>query len=99
VGSQPRILNFKTEREFVYASRRWNDKVKAIRIDMDRIPESKRSDDFSNWWDRLSDIVAVLEGRGDIISRVCDELGADWKDIVAASCIFVDPRARRAALP
>jgi nuclear pore complex protein Nup85 len=99
VGSQPRIKNFQSEKDFVYASRRWNDKIKAIRVDMDHVPETERSDAFDNWWDRLSDIVAVLEGRGDVLERVCEDNGADWKEVVAAWSIFVEPRMRREGLP
>jgi len=99
MGSQPRMVNFISEKDFVYASRRWNDKVKAIRLDMDHVPKDKRSDGFENWWSRLGDIVGVLEGRGDVIQRVCEELGANWKEVVAAWCIFVEPRMRRHGLP
>jgi len=99
VDSQPRLQNFTAERDFAYASRRWNDKVKAVRIEMDRVPEKDRQDDFDNWWDRLSDIVGILEGRGEIIQRVCGELGADWKEVCAAWGVFVDTRLRRQDLP
>ena len=99
VDSQPRLQNFTAERDFAYASRRWNDKVKAVRIEMDRVPEEDRQDDFDNWWDRLSDIVGILEGRGEIIQRVCGELGADWKEVCAAWGVFVDTRLRRQDLP
>jgi nuclear pore complex protein Nup85 len=61
IDSQPRLQNFNAERDFAYASRRWNDKVKALRIEMDRVPEDNRDDDFDNWWDRVSDIVDILE--------------------------------------
>ncbi|KAF8892121.1 nucleoporin Nup85-like protein [Infundibulicybe gibba] len=95
VDSQPRLQNFTAERDFAYASRRWNDKVKALRIRMDRVPEADRFDDFENWWDRLSDIVGILEGRPELIQRVCLELGADWKEVCAAWGVFVDTRLRR----
>ncbi|KAJ7115936.1 Nup85 nucleoporin-domain-containing protein [Mycena epipterygia] len=99
IASQPRLQNFTAERDFAYASRRWKDKVKAIRVEMDQIPEADRYDDFDNWWDRLSDIVGVLEGRGEIVQRVCEELGADWKEVCAAWGVFVDSRLRRQDLP
>ncbi|KAJ7442242.1 Nup85 nucleoporin-domain-containing protein [Mycena latifolia] len=99
VESQPRLQNFGAERDFAYASRRWKDKVKAIRVEMDQIPEDDRFDDFENWWDRLSDIVGILEGRGEIVQRVCEELGADWKEVCAAWGVFVDSRLRRQDLP
>lgn len=99
IDSQPRLQNFNAERDFAYASRRWNDKVKALRIEMDRVPEDNRYDDFDNWWDRLSDIVGILEGRPEVIKRVCVELGSDWKEVCAAWGIFVDVRLRRQDLP
>ncbi|KAJ7091342.1 Nup85 nucleoporin-domain-containing protein [Mycena belliarum] len=99
VEFQPRLQNFSAERDFAYASRRWKEKVKAIRVEMDQIPEGDRDDGFDNWWDRLSDIVGILEGRGDIVQRVCEELGADWKEVCAAWGVFVDSRLRRQDLP
>ncbi|KAF7356620.1 Nuclear pore complex protein Nup85 [Mycena venus] len=99
ISSQPRLQNFAAERDFAYASRRWKDKVKGLRVEMDQVPEGDRDDDFDNWWDRLSDIVGILEGRGDIVQRVCEDLGADWKEVCAAWGVFVDPRLRRQDLP
>ncbi|RDB15810.1 Nuclear pore complex protein Nup85 [Hypsizygus marmoreus] len=99
IESQPRLQNFTAERDFAYASRRWSDKVKALRIEMDRIPEDNRYDDFDNWWDRLSDIVGILEGRTEVIKRVCSELGSDWKEVCAVWGVFVDIRLRRQDLP
>jgi nuclear pore complex protein Nup85 len=95
IDSQPRLQNFNAERDFAYASRRWNDQVKALRIEMDRVPEDNRYDDFENWWDRLSDIVGILEGRAEVIKRVCIELGSDWKEVCAAWGVFIDVRLRR----
>ncbi|KAJ7155434.1 nucleoporin Nup85-like protein [Mycena crocata] len=99
IASQPRLQNFTAERDFAYASRRWKDKVKAVRVEMDQIPEADRYDDFDNWWDRLSDIVGILEGRDEIVQRVCEELGADWKEVCATWGVFVDSRLRRQDLP
>lgn len=95
IESQPRLQNFSTERDFAQSTRRWKDKVKALRIDMERVPEGARWDDFENWWERLSDIVGILEGRPEVLKRVCDELGGDWKEVCVAWGIFVDPRLRR----
>ncbi|KAF8159828.1 Nup85 nucleoporin-domain-containing protein [Crassisporium funariophilum] len=99
IESQPRLLTFATEKDFAHAIRRWNDKVKALRLDMDRVPENSRFDDFDNWWDRLSDIVGILEGRTEVIQRVCEDLGGDWKEVCVAWTIFVAPRMRRQDLP
>ncbi|KAJ6581722.1 Nup85 nucleoporin-domain-containing protein [Mycena capillaripes] len=87
-----RLQNFAAERDFAYACR-------PLRVEMDQIPEADRYDDFDNWWDRLSDIVGILEGRGEIVQRVREELGADWKEVCAAWGVFVDSRLRRQDLP
>ncbi|KAJ4470133.1 Nup85 nucleoporin-domain-containing protein, partial [Lentinula aciculospora] len=99
VESHPRLPQYTTERDFAYSSRRWKDKVKALRMEMDRIPEESRFDELYDWWDPLSDVVGILEGRGEVIQRVCEELGADWKEVCAAWGIFVDTRLRRQDLP
>ncbi|KAJ7890556.1 Nup85 nucleoporin-domain-containing protein [Mycena olivaceomarginata] len=99
ISSQPRLQAFDAEREFAYASRRWKDRVKNVRVEMDQVPEAERTDDFDNWWDRLSDIVGILEGRGEIVQRVCEELGADWKEVCATWGVFVDARLRWQDLP
>ncbi|RPD64507.1 hypothetical protein L226DRAFT_559644 [Lentinus tigrinus ALCF2SS1-7] len=96
---QPRLRQFSAERDFALASRRWKDKVKTLRIELDRVPESEREDDFENWWDHLSDIVGILEGRGDVIKKVCAELGADWKEVCAVWGVFVNTRLSREDLP
>ncbi|KAK7012223.1 nuclear pore complex protein Nup85 [Favolaschia claudopus] len=99
ISSQPRLQNFTAERDFAYASRRWKDKVKALRVEMEQVLEADRFDDFDNWWDRFSDIVGILEGRAEIVQRVCEELGADWKEVCAAWGVFVDARFRRQDIP
>lgn len=95
----PRLNQFNAEKDFALASRRWKDRVKTLRIELDRVPEDTRDDGFDNWWDRLSDIVGVLEGRGEVLKRVCTDLGAEWKEVCIAWSIFVDPRLRRHELP
>ncbi|KIY53012.1 hypothetical protein FISHEDRAFT_34385 [Fistulina hepatica ATCC 64428] len=95
VESQPLLKNFDSESAFKRATNLWRDRVKLLRIDMNHVPESDRYDDFDNWWDRLSDILGVLEGRGDVLRRLCGELGADWKEVCAAWGLFVQPHLRR----
>lgn len=95
VDSQPRLQNFTAERDFAYASRRWSDRVKALRVEMERVHEDDRYDEYENWWDRLSDMVGILEGRPEVIKRVCEEGGADWKEVCATWGVFVDTRLRR----
>lgn len=105
VTSQPRLQNYSSEREFAYAARRWRDKVKALRIEMDKVPESERTTDVGeegeeDWWARLSDIVGILEGRFEIIQRIVEEeFAGDWKEAVVAWGMFVDGRTRRENLP
>lgn len=99
LANHPRLHQFNAERDFAIASRRWKDKVKTLRVELDRIPEDDREDGFDNWWNRLSDIVCILEGRREVMKRVCTELGADWKEVCIAWSIFVDPRLRRQELP
>ncbi|KAG6873516.1 hypothetical protein C0995_014784 [Termitomyces sp. Mi166 len=99
IESQPRLQHYSSERDFAYASRRWGDRVKALRIEMDRVPEDERFDGFDNWWDSLSDIVGILEGRAEVVMRVCKELGSDWKEVCAAWGVFINVRLRRQDLP
>jgi nuclear pore complex protein Nup85 len=97
--THPRLIHFSTERDFVIANRRWRDKVKSLRLELDRVPEEDRRDDFENWWNHFSDIAGILEGRYEVIQRVCVTLGADWKEVCAAWGVFVDYRIRRQDLP
>ncbi len=101
--AQPLLRNFSSERDFTHAAHRWRDRVKGLRIEMDIVPEDERDEDNSgdaeNWWTRLSDIVGILEGRESVVLRVCEDLGADWKEVCAAWGIFVDTRMRRQDLP
>ncbi|KZT72019.1 hypothetical protein DAEQUDRAFT_723669 [Daedalea quercina L-15889] len=99
VTDHPRLHQFSAERDFAIAARRWRDKVKGVRLELDRVPEDAREDGFENWWDRLDDIVGILEGREDVVKHVCVELGGDWKEVCAVWCVFVSPRIRRVELP
>ena len=73
--------------------------MKALRIELDRIPEDSRDDGFENWWERLSDVIGVMEGRPEVLRRLCIELGADWKEYCIVYSIYIDPRLRRQDLP
>lgn len=99
LSSHPRIVQFSTEREFVVALRRWKEKVKSLRLELDRVPEDARDDDFENWWKPFSNIVGILEGRPEIIQNICIDLNADWKEVCAVWSIFVNHRLRRQDLP
>lgn len=105
IMDQPRLQNFSSEREFAYAARRWKDKVKALRIEINKIPEAERTVDVGeageeNWWAKLSDIVGVLEGRFDVVKTIVEEeFAGDWKEAVVAWGMFVEGRTRRQDLP
>ncbi|TRM65397.1 nucleoporin Nup85-like protein [Schizophyllum amplum] len=100
IDAQPHLQNFTSEREFMIAYHRWRERVKAIRVEMERVPDDDRADEVEFWWDNLSDIVGVLEGRKDVVHRVCEEFeDPDWKEVCAAWGIFVNPRLRRQELP
>ena len=75
--------------------------MKALRVELHYVPEDEESrfDGWDNWWDRLSDIVAILEGREDVLMRVIQDLGGGWKEVCAAWGVFVDPRLRRQEIP
>lgn len=95
LSTRPSLLMSKNSREYVLSARRWSDNVKALRLELDHVPEDARHDGFDNWWEQLSDIVGLLEGRQDVLMRVCAELGADWKEVCVAWGIFVNPRLQR----
>ncbi|KAF7770639.1 hypothetical protein Agabi119p4_6613 [Agaricus bisporus var. burnettii] len=104
ISSQPRLQNYSSEREFAYAARRWRDKVKALRVELNKIPEKERTvvigERDEDWWEKLSDIVGVLEGRFEVVKRIVDEeFTGDWKDAVVAYGMFVNGRMRRQDLP
>ena len=97
--NHPRLHQFDSERDFAISSRRWKEKIKTLRLELDRLPETDRDDGFDNWWDRFSDLVSILEGREEVLKRLCVDFGADWKEVCVAWGIFVDPRLRRQDLP
>jgi len=99
LSSHPRIVQFSSERDFVVALRRWKEKVKTLRLQLDRVPEDAREDDYENWWKPFSNIVGILEGRPEIIQNICIDLNADWKEVCAVWSIFVNHRLRRQDLP
>jgi len=101
LDDKPRLPEFKTEREFTVAHHRWKNQVKALRVELGHVPEDEESrfDGWDNWWDRLSDIVGILEGREDVLTRVIQDLSGGWKEVCAAWGVFVDPRLRRQELP
>ncbi|KAL6299538.1 Nup85 nucleoporin-domain-containing protein [Sparassis latifolia] len=99
VTNHPRLYQYNAERDFVIAYRRWRDRVKALRLELNRIPDAAREDEAGNWWERMSAIVGLLEGRPDVTKRICVDLGADWKEVCVAWSVFVDTRLRRQDMP
>ena len=99
VESQPRTGQFNAERDFAFASRRWKDRARALRVDLLKIPEDARDDGFENWWQRLSEIVGLMEGRADVLRKLSIEMNLDWKEYTIVWSLFVDPRLRRGDLP
>ena len=95
----PRVHEFTADREMSTAHRRWREKVKTLLIALDRVPEDVRDDEFENWWQRISDIVGVLEGQGRVARRLGKELGVDWREICVVWCLYIDPRIKRQDLP
>lgn len=78
--------------------KRMREKAGALRSEMDRVPYDHREDATDNWWDRLNDIVGILEGRPEVLLRVCEELDGDWKEACAAWGVFVEPNLKREGL-
>jgi nuclear pore complex protein Nup85 len=100
LSEQPRLVHFQTEREFVVAQRRWKERVKSVRLELDRVPDHSRRDRDGDWWTSLSNIVGILEGRADVLKAVClDVMDGDWKEFCAAWGVFVDHRLLRQDLP
>ena len=97
--SQPRLVQYTVERDFVIAQRRWKERVRTLRLELDRVPDTERRDKSGDWWAPMSSILGILEGRVDAIQEVCMDLGGDWKELCAAWGIFVDHRLLRQDLP
>ena len=95
----PRQQDYTTEKDFFTASRRWREKAKVLRLELDRIPDHDRHDGFENWWNKLSDLLGILEGREEALKNACIELGAGWKEIICAYGVWIDVGLRRAELP
>jgi len=104
VMNQPHLRNFTSEREFAFSAHQWQYQVKALRVEMDKIPERERtvhlgSKGREDWWEKLSDIVSLLEGESSVLKRIIKaELSGDWKEGVAAWGMFIDGRTRRQSL-
>ena len=99
LSAHPRQSQYLTEKEFFDASRRWRERAKALRLELDRIPDDSRDDGNFNWWNNLSDLLGVLEGRGEILQAICTELGGDWKEVVCTWGVWIDIGLRRSELP
>lgn len=98
VDHQPRLSNSASVPQYLTSMKRMREKAGALRSEMDRVPYDHREDATDNWWDRLNDIVGILEGRPEVLLRVCDELDGDWKEACAAWGVFVEPNLKREGL-
>lgn len=95
VEEHPRLNQFSAERDFSVKSWKWRDQIKALQLELATVPDEERQDEFENWWDRFSGIVGVLAGHVDMSIKVCREVGADWREMCALWCIYVNPTLRR----
>lgn len=84
--------------DFQTASRRWKERAKALRLELDRVPETDRHDNYANWWNKFSDLLGILEGREDILQSVCVDMGAGWKEIICTYGVWIDVGLRRSDL-
>ncbi|KZT07396.1 uncharacterized protein LAESUDRAFT_677822 [Laetiporus sulphureus 93-53] len=98
LNERPRMLKSATDKEFIINTRRWKHRFQELRIKLGRVAEQDRDDGFDNWWERLNEITGVLEGRQQVMKRVCSNLGLDWKERVILYCIHVNPRLHRDTL-
>ncbi len=54
---------------------------------------------YENWWENVSDVLGILEGREEILLRVCVVVGGGWKEIVCTYGVWIDVGLRRSELP
>lgn len=99
LSKHPRLQNYDSKVKYAKAWHSWKEEVKTVRVALDRIPTSSRQKSTDDWWTPLSDMVGILEGQDEVVVRVCKELGADWKELCAVWCIFVEPGLKRGLLP
>jgi nuclear pore complex protein Nup85 len=99
VAQMPRLTAFTSQKAYESARDAWLGQVRLAREALVKIPESARDDGFENWWNWISDMVGVMEGSDYILGDLCRQLGADWKDVVAARALFARKLPTRRKLP
>lgn len=94
----PRASNFSTEHEFFTSMRRWKDSVRILRNEVQMLDESEGRGD---WREGLEDLVGVLEGKQDVIMRVCagDYGGSGWREVFGVWGLWVQQDFRRSDWP
>ncbi|KAG8913367.1 hypothetical protein FRC00_002541 [Tulasnella sp. 408] len=96
--SHPRSTSYGTEQEFFSAHSRWSDSVRLLRRELQLLNKTEGQGD---WREGLEDLVGILEGKQDVIMKVCSEgEGATgWREAVAVWGIWVRPDFKRQDLP
>ncbi len=55
--------------------------------------------DMKTGGENVSDVLGILEGREEILLRVCVVVGGGWKEIVVHLWCMIDVGLRRSELP
>ena len=93
----PSSEDFTHDREFFAAIRQVNNRLTAVRKELDRTPDHDRS---QGWYDDFSDIIGILQGNKDTVSRVCSEGdGAGWLELICVWGVWIHPGLTRDELP
>ena len=94
LNAQPRSTSFSTENEFFVAHRRWLQEVRQLRVEVDMLDDG---DGRGEWREGLEDMMGVLEGKQDVIVRMCsdEEGGHGWREAVGVWGIWVNVELRR----
>jgi nuclear pore complex protein Nup85 len=72
--------------------------VRALRNELEMLDDSEGRGD---WREGLEDLVGVLEGRQEVVLRVCSEEagGHGWREVLSVWGIWVQADFRRQDLP
>ncbi|KAG9019091.1 hypothetical protein FRB90_006405, partial [Tulasnella sp. 427] len=96
--SHPRSTSYGTEQEFFSAHARWSDSVRTLRRELRMLD---KSEGVGDWREGVEDLVGILEGKHDVLMKVCSEGdGAEgWREAIAVWGIWVRPDFKRQDLP
>lgn len=98
LSNHPRLQYFDSKKDYSRAWHRWKEDVRSVRVTLDRVPNLARRFSKDDWWNHLSDLVGILEGNDEVVVRVCQTIGADWKELCAVWSVFVEPGLQRGSL-